>query len=149
MSMNPKGEKIGNIWFGGHKGISRGWTRDCPISFLPFSTWREQCLRAVISAEVKRMRGLCHFLQDCTSSGRGAKTKLSKFQQIDAINVKKHSRHDSCAMSMNPKWGKIGNIWFGGYKGISSETLWSGLKLWHLAWGVESYFLRSKFQLQH
>ena len=65
-----------------------GWTRDCPISFLPPSTWREQCPRAVISTEVWRMMELHHLPQDYTSSGRRAETKLSKSQQIDAINVK-------------------------------------------------------------
>ena len=65
-----------------------GWTRGYPISFLPPSNWREQCLRAVISAKVKRMKRVHHLSQDCTSSGRGAKIKLSKLQQIDAINVK-------------------------------------------------------------
>ena len=34
------------------------WTKGCPINFLPPSTWREQCPRAVISAEVKRMKRL-------------------------------------------------------------------------------------------
>ena len=80
-------------------------------------------LRAIISIEVKRMKGLHHLPQDCTSSGRGTETKLSKLQQIDAINVKKRSKCDSCAKPMNPKGGKIGNVWFEGYKGISSETL--------------------------
>ena len=80
-------------------------------------------LRAVISVEVKRMKGLHHLLQDCTSSGRGTETKLSKFQQIDALNVKKRSRHDSCVKPMNSKGEKIGNMWFGGHKGISSGTL--------------------------
>ena len=78
---------------------------------------------AVISAEVKRMKGFHHLPQDCTSSERGAKTKLSKLQQIDAINVKKCSRRDSYAKPMNPKGEKIGNIWFGKHKGISSGTL--------------------------
>ena len=52
------------------------------------------------------MKGLHHLPQDCTSNGRGAKTKLSKFQQIDSINVKKCSRRDSCAKPMNPKGEK-------------------------------------------
>ena len=79
--------------------------------------------RAVILAEVKRMKRPHHLPQDCTSSGRGTETKLSKLQQIDAINVKKHSRRDSCAKPMNPKGEKIGNMWFEGHKGISSGTL--------------------------
>ena len=64
------------------------WTKGCPINFLPSSAWREQCPRAVISAEVKRMKRLHDLPQNCTFSGRGAETKLSKLQQIDAINVK-------------------------------------------------------------
>ena len=64
------------------------WTTGCPINFLPSSAWREQCPRAVISAEVKRMKRLHDLPQNCSSSGRGAETKLSKLQQIDAINVK-------------------------------------------------------------
>ena len=125
MSMNPKGEKIGNIWFGGHKGISKGWTRDCLISFLPFSTWREQWPRAVISAEVKRMKGLHHLPQDCISNGRRVKTKL---QQIDTINVK----NVQDMIHVPSPWilkGKTGNMWFGGHKGIASGTPWSGLEL--------------------
>ena len=31
---------------------------------------------------------LHHLPQDCTSNGKGAETKLSKPQKIDAINVK-------------------------------------------------------------
>ena len=65
-----------------------GWTKGCPISFLSPSAWREQCPRAITSAEVKRMKGLHHLPQDYTSSRRGAETKLSKLQQIDAINIK-------------------------------------------------------------
>ena len=64
------------------------WTKGYPINFLPPSAWREQCPRAVISAEVKRMKRLHDLPQNCTFSGRGAETKLSKLQQIDAINVK-------------------------------------------------------------
>ena len=52
------------------------WTKDYPISFLSPPTWREQCSRAVILAEVKRIKGLHHLPQDCTSSGRGVETKL-------------------------------------------------------------------------
>ena len=68
------------------------------------------------------MKRLHHLPQDCSFNGKGAKTKLSKLQQIDAINVKKRSRCDSCAKLMNPKGEKIGNMWFGGHKGTSSET---------------------------
>ena len=52
------------------------WTKGYPISLQPPSAWREQCPRAVILAEVKRMKGLHHLPQDCTSNGRGAETKL-------------------------------------------------------------------------
>ena len=56
------------------------WTKGCPINFLPPSAWREQCPRVVISVEVKRMKRLHDLPQNCTSSGRGVETKLSKFQ---------------------------------------------------------------------
>ena len=69
------------------------------------------------------MKGFHHLFQDCASNGRGAETKLSKLQQIDAMNIKKSSKRDSCAKPMNPKGEKIGNMWFGGHKRISSETL--------------------------
>ena len=69
------------------------------------------------------MKGLHHLPQNCTSNRKGVETKLSKLQQIDAINVKKRSKHDSCAKIMNPKGEKIGNMWFGGHTGISSGTL--------------------------
>ena len=64
------------------------WTKDCPINFLPPSAWHEQCPRAVISAKVKKMKRLHDLPQNYSSNGRGAETKLSKLQQIDAINVK-------------------------------------------------------------
>ena len=110
-----------------------GWTKGCPISFLPPSTWREQCPRTVISAEVSRMMQLHHLPQDCTSSGRGAETKLSTPQRIDAIKVKKRSKTWFMCQAHKSWRGNIGNIWFGGHKGISSGTLWSGLRVWHLA----------------
>ena len=69
------------------------------------------------------MKRLHDLPQDSTSSGRGAETKLSKFQQIDAINVKKLLRRDSYAKPMNSKGEKIENMWFGRHKGISSGTL--------------------------
>ena len=46
------------------------------------------CPRAVTSIEVQRMIEFHYFPQNCTSSGRGVETKLFKFQQIDAKNVK-------------------------------------------------------------
>ena len=64
-----------------------GWTGGYSISFLSPFTWCEQCLRAVISAEVWRMMEIHHLPQDCTFNGMGAETKLSKPQQIDVINV--------------------------------------------------------------
>ena len=44
--------------------------------------------RAVTSVEVQRMMEFHYLPQNCTSSGRGTETKLFKFQQIDAKNVK-------------------------------------------------------------
>ena len=64
------------------------------------------------------MMKLHHLPQDYTSSGRGAETKLSKFQQIDVINVKKRSRRDSCAKPMNPKGENLGTC---GLKGINGS----------------------------
>ena len=46
------------------------------------------CPRAVTSVEVQRMMKFHYLPQNCTFSGRGAETKLFKFQQIDAKNVK-------------------------------------------------------------
>ena len=80
------------------------------------------CPRAVTSVEVQRMMKFHYLPQNCTFSGRRAKTKLFKFQQIDAKNVKKHSRRNSCAKPMNPKREIIGNMWFGGHKEISHGT---------------------------
>ena len=67
------------------------------------------------------MKGLHHLPQDYTSSGRGAEIKLSKFQQIDVINVKKRSRRDSCAKPMNPKGEKLGICGLEGIKGSPTE----------------------------
>ena len=46
------------------------------------------CPRAVTSVEVQRMMEFHYLLQNCTFSGKEAETKLFKFQQIDAKNVK-------------------------------------------------------------
>ena len=56
----------------------------CPI----VSNITTICLRAVTSVEVQRIMKFHYLPQNCTSSGRGAETKLFKFQQIDAKNVK-------------------------------------------------------------
>ena len=55
---------------------------------LIFSNITTNCPRAVTSVEVQRMMEFHYLPQNCTSSGRGAETKLFKFQQIDAKNVK-------------------------------------------------------------
>ena len=64
------------------------WTKGCLISFLPPFAWHEQWPRAITSVEVQRMMEFHYLPQNCTSSGREAETKLFKFQQIDAKNVK-------------------------------------------------------------
>ena len=46
------------------------------------------CPRAITSVEVQRMMEFHYLSQSFTSNGRGAETKLFKFQQIDAKNVK-------------------------------------------------------------
>ena len=73
------------------------------------------------------MIGLHHFPQECTSSRRGAETKLFKLQQIDAINVKKRSRRDSCARPMNLKEEKLGTCGLEGIKGSPVEPSEVGL----------------------
>ena len=73
------------------------------------------------------MKGLHHLPQDCTSSGRGAETKLYKLQQIDAINVKKCSRRDSCAKPIDLKGEKLGTCGLEGIKGSPAEPSEVGL----------------------
>ena len=63
------------------------------------------------------MKRLHHLPQDCTSSGRGVETK---FQQIDAINVK--SMHP-CAKLINPKGEKLGTCDLEGIKRSPAEPL--------------------------
>ena len=46
------------------------------------------CPRAVTSIDIQRMMEFHYRPQNCTSNERGAETKLFKFQQIDAKNVK-------------------------------------------------------------
>ena len=75
------------------------------------------------------MKGLYHLPQDCTSSGKGVGTKLSKLQQIDAINVKKRLRCDSCAKPMNPKGENLGIYGLEGIKGSPAEPLEVDLEL--------------------
>ena len=67
--------------------------------------------------------------QECTSSGRGAETKLFKFQQIDTINVKKRSRRDSCAKPMSPKGEKLETCGLEGIRGPPMEPPEVGLEL--------------------
>ena len=83
------------------------WTKGCPINFLPPSAWREQCPRAVISVEVKRMKRLHNLPQNYTSSGRGVETKLSKLQQINAINIK----NNQDMIHVPSPWILKGKIW--------------------------------------
>ena len=55
---------------------------------LIFTKITTNCPRAVTSVEVQRMMEFHYLSQNCTSNGRGVETKLFKFQQIDAKNVK-------------------------------------------------------------
>ena len=57
-------------------------------TYLIVSNITTICLRAITSVVVQRMMEFHYLPQNCTSSGRGAETKLFKFQQIDAKNVK-------------------------------------------------------------
>ena len=65
--------------------------------------------------------GLHLLPQDYISNGMEAETKLFKLEQIDAINVKKRSRHDSCAKPMNPKGEILGTCGLEGIKGSPAE----------------------------
>ena len=56
----------------------------CPI----VSNITTNCPKVVTSVEIQRMMKFHYLPQNCTSSERGAETKLFKFQQIDAKNVK-------------------------------------------------------------
>ena len=72
---------------------------------------------------------LHRLFQDCTSNGREDETKLFKLQQIDVINVKKRSKHDSCAKPMSPKGEKLGTCGLEGIKGPLTELPEVGLEL--------------------
>ena len=67
------------------------------------------------------MMKLHHLPQDCTSSKRGAETKLFKLQQIDVKNTKNVQRCNSCAKPMNLKGGKLGTCGLEGIKGSLAE----------------------------
>ena len=62
-----------------------------------------------------------HLPQDCTSSGRGAETKLFKLQQIGVKNTKNVQRRDSCAKPIDLKGGKLGTCSLEGIKGSPAE----------------------------
>ena len=51
----------------------------CPI----VSNITTNCSKAITSVKVQRMMEFHYLPQNCTFSGRGAETKLFKFQQID------------------------------------------------------------------
>ena len=67
------------------------------------------------------MMQLHHLPQDCTSSGRGVETKLSKPQRIDAIKVKNVQRHDSCAKPINPEEEILGTYGLESIRGSPAE----------------------------
>ena len=67
------------------------------------------------------MMKLHHLPQNNTSSGKEAKTKLFKLQQIDVKNTKNIQRRDSCAKPMNLKGGKLGTCGLEGIKGSPTE----------------------------
>ena len=64
---------------------------------------------------------LHHLPQDCTSSERGAETKLFKLQQIDVKNTKNVQRCDSCAKPIDLKGEKLGTCGLEGIKGSPAE----------------------------
>ena len=67
------------------------------------------------------MMELHHLSQNCTSSKRGAETKLFKLQQIDVKNTKNVQRRDSCAKPMNVKGGKLRTCGLEGIKRFLAE----------------------------
>ena len=67
------------------------------------------------------MMKLHHLPQDCTSSERGAETKLFKLQRIDVKNTKNVQRRDSCAKPIDLKGGKLGICGLEGIKGSPVE----------------------------
>ena len=67
------------------------------------------------------MMKLHHLPQDCTSSERGAETKLFKLQQIDVKNTKNVQRRDSCAKPINAKGEKLGTCSLESIKGSPVE----------------------------
>ena len=67
------------------------------------------------------MMELHHLPQDCTSSGKGAETKLFKFQQIDVKNTKNVQTCDSCAKPIDLKGGKLGTCGLESIKGSPAE----------------------------
>ena len=67
------------------------------------------------------MMKLHHLPQDCTSSERGAGTKLFKLQQIDVKNTKNVQRRDSCAKPIDLKGEKLGTCGLEGIKGSPAE----------------------------
>ena len=69
---------------------------------------------------------LHYFPQDYISNGRGAETKLSKSQQINAINVK-IVQDSSCAKPMNPKGENLGTCSLEGIKGSLAKPSKVGL----------------------
>ena len=67
------------------------------------------------------MMKLHHLSQDCTSSERGAETKLFKLQQIDVKNTKNVQRRDSCAKPIDLKGEKLGTCGLEDIKGSPAE----------------------------
>ena len=73
------------------------------------------------------MKGLHHLPQDCTSSQKGAETKLSKLQQIDAISVKNIQDMIHAPSPLILKGKKLGTCGLEGIKGSPAKLSKVGL----------------------
>ena len=92
---------------------------------------------------------LHHLFQDYTSSGRGAKTKLFKLQQIDAINIKNVQDVIHVPSLCILKGKKLGTCGLEGIKGPPTEPPEVGLELvtWLGLLNLTSWESKSQLQL--
>ena len=72
---------------------------------------------------------LHHLFQDCTSSERGAETKLFKLQQIDVINIKNIQNVIHVPSPWILQGENLGKCDLEGIKGLPTEPPELGLEL--------------------